>query len=1416
VKIIGENSPWKKVEGKNEYTRTIKSNGNFKVSFEDLVGNIGKAELKIENVDLKVPTAKIEANIKEATKEDVILTLIPSEEIIILDENSNWVRIDGTNNYTLTISKNAEVIVNFKDLAGNENKANIKIDYIDKDAPKAEIKISTKETTNEEVTLTLVPSEEIIITDINHGWIKGEKFEYSKVINSNQEVIVNFTDLVGNSGVAKINVTNIDMIAPTAEIKANINEITNKDVILTFIPSEEIVILDQNSSWVKTEDKNEYTLTISENAEIVVNFKDLAGNIGVSSIKIDYIDKEKPTATIKANISDATKEDVILTLIPSEEIKILDENWVKVSDKNEYTLTVTKNSEVVVNYQDLAGNKGSSSIKIDYIDKEVPTALINANIESLTKEDVVLTLIPSEEIIILDENSNWVKVNDKNEYILTVTKNDEIVVNYKDLVGNIGVSSINIDYIDKEKPIAKIEASIKESTKEDVILTLIPSEEIIIKDKDTLWEKVEGSNNYTLTVKENGTYAVNYKDLAGNTGSTSISIDYIDKEAPLAQIKINTTNPTNQGVTLTLVPTEEIIISDLNHGWKKVSGKNEYKQAIFSNQEVVVNFTDLVGNIGVAKINVTNIDLENPIGEIKANIEKLTNKDIVLTLFVNEEIVISDENSLWERVDGENKYTLTINENGTFKVNYKDLAGNKGSSEITIENIDKEKPTAKIEASIKEATKEDVVLTLIPSEEIEILDENSKWLRIDETNNYTLTVSKNDKYVVNFKDLAGNIGIAEIIINNIDQEKPNAEIKANITTITKEDVVLTLIPNEEIEILDENSLWKSVDGENKYTLTINENGTFIVNYKDLVGNIGQSSITIDYIDKVKPHIEVSYNEEIKTNDFEIILEVDKNSTFNIPAVKVSDNYSDLKVADTKIIGEVNLGKIGTYEITYSISDEAKNTSTINLKVIVKDTTKPVIKLNGSKEITINYGFDYEELGASATDNYDEEVNVKVSSNINKYQVGSYKVVYKATDSSGNTTKEERTVLVVESKIGDLFQELNNCDNGKDCYNTLNENNYVWYSGYLWRVIKVNADETVKLVTEDSISGFSYDNDSSTFSGSHVEKWLNSDFYQSLNNASKIVVNANYCNELMTSLTKIRYSCSSSSTINSKVGLLTIDEYNILGGQKSFLNNGLQFLTMTPTTAASVWVVKTTGEKERGYGIYEPYGIRPVITISATNIVSGKGTVDNPFRIENDFSGSAGSLLTSRKSGEYVNFANHTWRIVRTTGTYTKLIMDSYLMNGNEYVKLDFGTVGTFSTSEGIGSYLHNNVYNSIFTSQEQNAILLSRWYYNSYGLGQNPKETTLVASANYTDAYVGLIRVGEIMSGSSSTSRINSFTSWTINSNVSQVWYSTWAGTMDYSSATDLRGIKPVINLNPAVTIASGTGTAQNPYELIY
>lgn len=89
---------------------------------------------------------------------------------------------------------------------------------------------------------------------------------------------------------------------------------------------------------------------------------------------------------------------------------------------------------------------------------------------------------------------------------------------------------------------------------------------------------------------------------------------------------------------------------------------------------------------------------------------------------------------------------------------------------------------------------------------------------------------------------------------------------------------------------------------------------------------------------------------------------------------------------------------------------------LNEPVSIKegDTEAPKITLNGDNPQIVRLGQPYEELGATVTDNADDDVKVVIdSSQVKTDQMGTYYVTYKAEDASGNKSEEIREVNVVD-------------------------------------------------------------------------------------------------------------------------------------------------------------------------------------------------------------------------------------------------------------------------------------------------------------------------------------------------------------------------------------------------------------------
>ncbi|HPO14414.1 MAG TPA: DUF5011 domain-containing protein [Candidatus Hydrogenedentes bacterium] len=115
-----------------------------------------------------------------------------------------------------------------------------------------------------------------------------------------------------------------------------------------------------------------------------------------------------------------------------------------------------------------------------------------------------------------------------------------------------------------------------------------------------------------------------------------------------------------------------------------------------------------------------------------------------------------------------------------------------------------------------------------------------------------------------------------------------------------------------------------------------------------------------------------------------------------------------------IAREVDVTNPGSYMITYDAVDTAGNNASQTFRIVnVVDTIAPIIVLNGPSTVEVNLEDNYNDPGAIATDNCDATINLDFYNSVNTHAIGSYTVIYTATDASGNTHTVGRTVNVVD-------------------------------------------------------------------------------------------------------------------------------------------------------------------------------------------------------------------------------------------------------------------------------------------------------------------------------------------------------------------------------------------------------------------
>ena len=556
AELVDENRPITVTNNGGSKKHTFTENGEFTFEFVDEAGNKGSTTAKVDWIDKTAPTVDVTYSTTEITNEDVVATLsFDKENITILSKDVQIAEnpVDGSK--TITFENNASYELEFADELGNVGTKTIAVDWIDKEAPTAQIEYSTVHLTDKPVTVTLNPSEEVTILN-NEG---SDTYTFDK----NGEFTFRFIDRAGNEGTATASVNWITKM-PKYTLTYSTKEWTDQDVTVTLELEEGYTIVSNNGS-------NIYTFT--ENGEDAFEYIDPNGQRGMIPIRVDWIDKEAPTGTIKYSISSKTNQSVIATLVPSEEVTVTNNT----GNENPLKYEFTENGEFTFEYVDRAGHRGSTTAKVDWIDKVKPQATLSYDITENTQSDVTVTITFDKENVTITNN------NGKNTY--TFIKNGEFTFEFVDEAGNTNSITAEVTWIEKKEPDNNDELTSEEYEITGNIIRKVPlnlevnefmkhiqaNQEVIIKDKNdniiegtakigTGMKAYVGDNVYTFVVRADidGNGTVNLTDLA------KLCLHYIEKETLVGEYLEAADIDNNNKVTITDLAKMQLLLVGKN------------------------------------------------------------------------------------------------------------------------------------------------------------------------------------------------------------------------------------------------------------------------------------------------------------------------------------------------------------------------------------------------------------------------------------------------------------------------------------------------------------------------------------------------------------------------------------------------------------------------------------------------------------------------------------------------------------------------------------------------------------------------------------------------------------------------------------------------------------------------------------
>lgn len=411
-------------------TYVFTENGNFTFEFEDENGNTGTAEAKVNWIDKNAPTADIEYKLSDDKKLIAILDNI-SEDVYLLDENNNkinYIEVNGdkkvTNITYLDIKGNA-----YKILDKDENGNTTKITYQNTTNKVPSVAtyittIKTEEDGNDSIKIGEVIKEEyfdnegnpVTITDAEKEELRqlqqiarSNPLEYALETSGDYEF--KMLDKANNLLYKSIKVDYIDNDTKilASDITYNITNTTNEDVVATIKPYIIDVNGNKDVNVEITNNDKKATYTFTKNGEFTFQYAETKANeedtdkeVKEHTAKVDWIDKTAPTAEIKYSSRENTDKVIVTLENESEAITITNNGGAR-------AYTFTENGEFTFEFQDKAGNKGTSTAKVDWINAvEYKVGDINKD-NKITSTDLLLL----KRHLVAGENQEWILTQDK-------------------------------------------------------------------------------------------------------------------------------------------------------------------------------------------------------------------------------------------------------------------------------------------------------------------------------------------------------------------------------------------------------------------------------------------------------------------------------------------------------------------------------------------------------------------------------------------------------------------------------------------------------------------------------------------------------------------------------------------------------------------------------------------------------------------------------------------------------------------------------------------------------------------------------------------------------------------------------------------------------------------------------------------
>lgn len=406
-------------------------------------------------------------------------------------------------------------------------------------------------------------------------------------------------------------------------------------------------------------------------------------------------------------------------------------------------------------------------------------------------------------------------------------------------------------------------------------------------------------------------------------------------------------------------------------------------------------------------------------------------------------------------------------------------------------------------------------------------------------------------------------------------------------------------------------------------------------------------------------------------------------------------------------------------------------------------------------------------------------------------------------------QESEKVINEESNTLARIIKTNNHD--KDTFKKIGEdyyfygdvdNNYVSYSNLLWRIIKVNKDNSIVLTTDNIVTTLAYGDGNNNYDESVLFNWLNSNtkntnsgvFENILNDKEKYLIKNSTCIDNISDVSNI--TCNNTYNDN-YLGLLSINDYIYTGSNNSFINNNRYSYLANKNNYDEVWYINSNGKLDTSNG-EDILGLKVTITLKANiEIKNGTGTSDDYYYFED----------TPSYIGSYVKLGNDMWRIYQEDAGIVKLVSQDLIKDNNDNFKYKYSKKNYYhndTIKNSLAYYLNNTYYNNL---SYKNLIVENKYVNGYYGSDTDYKLDNI--NSSNIDTKVSIPSIGDIIFNDS---LIGYFTNTGLSKNSSLIYIQEDMGIVTTDNVSSEAFVIPCISINKE-KLTLGSGSLNDPYR---